>query len=60
MADEHRMHNGPLRGEHIPTERMDSRILHAGEWRLRLGRFQGRYIRDQGSAGGRDWDWEED
>lgn len=60
MPGEHRFHNGPLAGQRIPADQMDTRVLDHGVWPLRMGRFQGYYMRDHGSAGGRDWDWEED
>lgn len=61
MADEFRMHGGPLAGQCIPRDEMDTRVLDRGVWQLRRGRFKGGfYLRDQGSAGGRDWDWEEE
>lgn len=56
----HHMHGGPYRGEWIPTATLGRSILDMGFWTLLIGHFRGRYVRDQGSAGGRDWDWVED
>ena len=61
--DEHHFHGGPFSGEFLDRAQLPDRAVSAGFWELnyeRNGRkWIGQYVRDQGSAGGRDWDWED-
>jgi len=53
------LHEGPLAGQHVDPDDLPRHALETGVLPLRLRGHEGYYRRDEGSAGGRDWDWVE-
>lgn len=62
--DLHRMHGGPFAGEDLDRAQVPQSAFSSGVWRVEYERarrvWRGSYVRDQHSAGGRDWDWRDD
>lgn len=56
---EHKFHSGPLAGQRIDRDDLPRHALEDGRWYLKLNGQEGTYVRDERSAGGRDWDWED-
>jgi hypothetical protein len=51
----HLLHGGPLAGTRIESGQMPRSALKAGK--IPMPENKGEYVRDERSAGGRDWDW---
>lgn len=59
QLDLQHFHGGPFAGEHLDTAQMPDDAVRRGRWLINDARAQGCYLRDQGSAGGRCWDWQD-